>query len=1299
MRTLSVRCTIRLSAFACAVLFLAAPNPAQSFKNPLIIPTTTNITAIATGDLNHDGKPDLVYTDGPQFGQQTIHILLGTGRGTFSHGQDTLLPAGTCCGITVADVTGDGVLDLVLMGAQTTNPQITVLVGNGDGTFQTPILSTFQEPLVDIFVRFNALIGVGDVNGDGKVDVVANDGMNGILDVLLGDGTGRFTLGSATRTFLMSAVFLADLNGDHHLDIVCTDQSGNDFGVFLGNGDGTFQPVVHYNGGSGILVDLDGDGHPDMVVENFPSAMGIFKGNPDGTFAPLSSLGTALSPSVLTVAADLNSDALPDLIFATPNGIGVELDTGSLVFSPMNLTVSGSMNANLAAFNSVVADFNLDGHADIAMAVEGGIAILLGKGDGTFASADLYDMGQQVGSVAIADFTGDKLPDIAVTVAGTFPRILVGDGKGGFTLGPNPNTSTTPQGPASNIFAADFNGDGKSDVTFGTAPPGSPSFGTQFVALGNGNGTFSAPVTPSGVSPTVADFNKDGLSDMISIAGETVTVLLGQANGSFNAVTTTLRNGATFFNVGDVNNDGKPDLVLNYSDHLEIWLGNGDGTFAFFGSVNNQGTGFAGVEAITDVDGDGNADIVFGPNPQAEGAAPEFDVFYGNGDGTFQPPVSFPVSHAYTQVIAVDLNNDKKPDLVMTDGVSVVVMMNLGGRQFGPETYFVAGQAVSFLSIADVNGDGFPDIVAANPGGTTVAVLLNQPNGNSLEGAPTSGNLQFAPEPSVAGSPFTATLTVSEVGTGLPVPTGSATFSVDGVFVASAPLVNGVAINNFTETLIPIIHTITTTYSGDAVYAPANFAAVHSVIAPVYPTQTALVASPSAILDSQTVHLVATVTSTPSSPGGIVTFYDGSIPIGASTIDMQGVAIRDTALLSVGSHNITAAFQGFTQPGFNPNSTSFAAAIFSPSTSSILIVTVTSNVTASTLSTSSSSLTAGTVVTLTFKATSPAGVPFGGATFFDGNSVLGTLGLEADGSASFSTASLSKGSHSVTAAFNANGPFAGSTSAPVTISVSAAPVESIATIVSLAEQTNSTDGSQILIASVVATQGSPAGIVTFLDNGVILASAQIDASGMATSSVGILSSGIHNLTASFAGEPEFAPAVSPLIQDQWPQTGPGFSLNVGTRTLELESQGSDPLRLAITPLGSFAQQVQLTCVAGVPATYACEFSPDTLAGGGASTLTLRSQASMTHSSPEFLPLFAIVIGLVSTVLVVAKRRRPARLFFASTACCALAALAGCGATVPPSNGTQIVVLTIQASSGAGSTQIIHSAQVAVKLPR
>ena len=226
-----------------------------------------------------------------------------------------------------------------------------------------------------------------------------------------------------------------------------------------------------------------------------------------------------------------------------------------------------------------LADFNADGHPDIAMGVDGGIAVLIGEGDGTFAGADLYDLGHLVGAVSIADFNGDRLADIAVAMPASFPRLLLGSGTGSFVLGADQNQSYGSQAPSNILQTEDFNADGKRDLNTLISTNQYP-YGQTFVLLGGSSGQFAAPLALAAGPGVVADFNKDGRDDLATIT-TTITTFLGKTDGTFQQVTTPLQYATGgIAAVGDLNHDGKLDLLTFEYPILRLWLGKGDGTFA-----------------------------------------------------------------------------------------------------------------------------------------------------------------------------------------------------------------------------------------------------------------------------------------------------------------------------------------------------------------------------------------------------------------------------------------------------------------------------------------------------------------------------------------------------------------------------------------------------------------------------------------------------------------------------------------------------------------------------------------------
>lgn len=1304
---------------------------AQTFNSPPLLPTAFDPVAIATGDFNHDGNPDLVYVDGAGQTQHTLHVLLGRGDGTFAHGQNISLPTGVCvfrCTINVADVSGDGLPDLIMGGGIEITAEIAVLLGNANGTFQAPIVSTLP-PTPGAFSSANGVMAVGDFNGDGAPDLAVGVPFDGV-HILLGDKSGSFAEASALPDNSLSTdLHAVDLNHDGHLDIVALGNvSTGGFNVFLGKGDGTFQFPVLQNMGAGFkgyLVDADGDGQPDVLGELTPvfnvKQIVFVKGNPDGTFAPPLVVGT-LPFSIGTVAiGDFNGDGLVDLEVSNQTGVGILLGQPGLSFGSTITSLSGG---TLLPFPGAPAqaDFNKDGHLDLAIPSDGGIVLLMGKGDGSFQSvAQVYDVGNPVTTIAVADFNSDKLPDIAVAIGAPIPRLLLGQADGTFVLAPDPNI-THGAGPGT-VAAGDFNGDGHADLSLGPSTfAGSPT-----LVFGDGLGNFSSPLTVPTASSDVTDFNNDGHSDMAAInlsigacfTGCQLTVSLGQTNGTFLTKTTALL-GITDANVtaiGDLNGDGITDIVALGDGVLGVWLGNGDGTFTKGTSLNiltfigsGVGIGTAGT-AIVDLDGDGRKDLVLTPvqsigNPFF--VAPQaLMVLYGRGDGTFEPPVLVPLSHYYNRLTVADLNQDGRPDLILNDGVGISVIMNLGNRAFEDESHYVAGTSIAGLTAVDVNGDGFPDLAVANPGGTTVAVLLNNPNGVPPGGLHPLASLIVTPEPSEFAAAFTATASVSAPNLTSPAPTGSVDFMLDGSLAATVPLSSGIASFSFTGSLTPGLHQVVATYSGDSAYSMASANQQHTVNRQVFTTTTVLTAIPSAALASQTVHLEATLSAAggatvcPPIAGnlcswGIVTFMDGAKTLHTQSSDTNGRAIFDTALLAPGPHTLSAEYHGFSN----------AVAIFQESSSAPVAVTVSSLPTATTASVSNTPITVGTVVTIKASVSSASGTPFGGATFFDGSVPLGTASLHADGTASFSTASLGLGTHTISANFNSNATFAGSSSAPVTLVAQAPLATSIQTFAALSTTLHPMDGTVSLSVIVAADHrsqqhGSPQSTVIFLDGGVILGKATTDSAGRAVLTVPLPGNGPHSFRASFSGDSQFAPSVSPELQELWPDSGPGFSVAVHPAIVKFNGIAAEGEVSAITA-GVLKDPIELTCVSGLPAGYSCSFEPSSLTQSGISRLSIRpsvvSGNIFSHTPPSRKRSFnsplrglAFVAIFLVSLIVLPRRRIPALL--ALLCCAGLFVFSGCGGASGQRQADKVAVVTIQATSGTGQSRSVHSAQL------
>src|SRR3989440_187825 len=283
--------------------------------------------------------------------------------------------------------------------------QVAVLLGVGDGTFAAPVfydLTPYQA------VRLVAV----DLNHDGKLDLAVAVQHFGGFAVLLGNGDGTFQPAVTTVLGDCNDIAAADFNGDGNVDLVLA--SGFSVQVAFGNGDGTFQSAIGYgtNGAADTVAtaDMNRDGVSDLVTGGGYTA--VLLGNGDGTFAA----GVPITgpDARFLIATDFNGDGKPDLL-VTPllrNDVGIYtlLGNGDGAFQAAQFT---GISFSDAEMNPVVADFNNDGQMDVAVTgvLSDRLAILLGKGDGTFETAIYYDTGRIPESPVAADFNGDGNPD------------------------------------------------------------------------------------------------------------------------------------------------------------------------------------------------------------------------------------------------------------------------------------------------------------------------------------------------------------------------------------------------------------------------------------------------------------------------------------------------------------------------------------------------------------------------------------------------------------------------------------------------------------------------------------------------------------------------------------------------------------------------------------------------------------------------------------------------------------------------------------------------------------------------
>ncbi len=681
-----------------------------SFRTAVTYFAGNGVTAVAVGDLYGDGNLDLVTAN--QF-DNSVSVLRGNGDGTFQAA--VTYPLGMGNGptfVAVADLNHDGHLDIITTNSGTDlgTGTVSVLLNNGNGTFQAPVFYAVGADPHSVVV--------GDFRGDGHLDLaVANYEPTQKTAGIVLEGSG---------------VSLHVNYGDSTVS------------VLAGRGDGTFDPAVTYPVGAGAwtvaAADLTGAGHLDLVTANsLDNSVSVLRNRGDGTFLPAVSYAVAGNPQGLAVA-DFDHDGHPDIVTADQGGgtVSVLRGAGNGTFAPpVPYLVGGSPQA------VAVGDFRHDGTLDLATALldAGAVAVLPGRGDGTFLPAGANAAGQTPLAVAVGDFNGNTGVVTADYLAGVV-SVLLGRGDGTFA----PAVAYPVKDNPTAVAVGDLNNDGAPDIVTANF---STTRSSVSVLLGRGDGTFLPAVSyPVGLPGTgseavcLADLTGDGTLDIVTAdaADNTVSVLLGVGDGTFRpAVIYTVGGGSGTLGGNPVavavgNFNGHPDIVTANSpgDTVSVLLGHGDGTFQ---AATTYRVGISPHSvAVANFGRGGNADIV-----TASGLLDTVSVLAGNGDGTFRAAKTYRVGSRPQAIAVGDFGHDGLMDIATANFDNTVsILPGQADGTFGPAVQYAVAGNPQALAVGDVNNDRNLDLVTANAD-DTITVLLGQKNGQFQTTTPGSG--------------------------------------------------------------------------------------------------------------------------------------------------------------------------------------------------------------------------------------------------------------------------------------------------------------------------------------------------------------------------------------------------------------------------------------------------------------------------------------------------------------------------------------------------------------------------------
>lgn len=727
-------------------LVAARPLMGETYSKQFVVPQTipnASVNPIAVGDVNGDGRPDIVYA---------TTVLLQNANGTFrsvSTGQTFSAAA------KLADVNGDGKLDVVdavpgneycdqypdgtpycYMGS---DPSLYIYLGKGDGTF------TISPNSLDLGQSGSgtATLAVLDVNGDKHPDAtvyfsgIAGDPNSSASFVFLNDGAGKL---QAHPSWLPPVRGFGDFNGDGHTDLFV-----DGAGVVFGDGHGNFTqgPQLVNIAAPVAVADFDRDGNLDIAGSG-----GIAYGNGKGQFT-VKSLAMTF-PAQTLIADDVNHDGYPDLI-AGYVSLAVYTNLKNRSFSNPQVYAGQIAAGGVPPTSFLAADFNRDGYTDLLQ----GNLLFLGQKSNEYP-APIETLSTYAGTVAAADLNHDGIADVAVTNSSyQTVSVFTGTDKGYF----NPGVKYATGINSGVVAIGDVNGDGVPDLVITRSSlrnlyP-SPAKGATDLAvlLGNPDGTFRPAMKSATLSPIGAytlneqtylvDVNHDGKLDLIGDWG----VSLGNGDGTFQKPTpfpAPIQN-IVGIGVGDFNRDGNVDIVVGEfgyggykqasSPTIYTLLGDGSGKFTVCQQETLPGSGTT-LSALTveDMDDDGKPDLVYVYSPGNSASTPsQVAIQLGAGDGTFRQATTTPVNSvasSYASLLIGDFNRDGHKDVVLltlivfngTNNDSAYLAGDGAGNLEAPQYFPVQSYNGAVIN---VNGDAAPDFIATGVDGLGFQRVLN----------------------------------------------------------------------------------------------------------------------------------------------------------------------------------------------------------------------------------------------------------------------------------------------------------------------------------------------------------------------------------------------------------------------------------------------------------------------------------------------------------------------------------------------------------------------------------------------
>jgi len=752
----------------------------SSFAAHVVFATGTNPYGVAIGDIDGDGKLDFAVAN---YNSNTVSVFRNTSSsGSISSGSFAakvdFVTGSHPYGVAIGDVDGDGKPDLVV-----TNPNDnTVSVfrntsSSGSITLAGKVDLTTGTYPVDV--------AIGDIDGDGKPDLAVTNGSDNTVSVFRNTSSvGSITLGSfAAKVDLTTGtspyiLAIGDIDRDGKPDLVATNYGSNTVSVLRNtssSGSITFDAKVDFTTGSapyGVAIgDIDGDGKPDLAIVNHDDGtVSVFRNTSSpgsissGSFAAKVDFTTGIS-SFCVAIGDIDGDGKPDLAVAV-NGAGRVSVIQNIIptpppsitsFAPVFGPVGTTVTINGANFSGTAGNNNVVFFGATRATVTGASTTQLTV---TVPAGATY----QPISVTVGGLTGYSSKPFIVTVSTVAP----------FTSGSMESKVDFTTGTAPYVVAiSDIDGDGKTDLVVVNRMSSSVSVFRNTSSSGSiTSGSFAAEVhfntgpTPNSVA--IGDIDGDGKPDLVVVNSGSNRVSVFRNTSSSGSITSgsfaakvDFTTGTSPYDVaiGDIDGDGKPDLAV---------VNDGSNTVSVFRNTSSSGSITSGSfaakvdfttgsnpdhAAIGDIDGDGKPDLaVTNYNSNTVSVFRNTSSYGSITSGSFAAKVDFTTGMLPFVPAIGDIDGDGKPDLVVANAGNNTVSVfrntsssgSISSGSFAAKVDFTTGMSPYGVAIGDIDGDGKPDLAATNYSSNTVSVYRNTSSSGSITSGSFAAKVDFA---------------------------------------------------------------------------------------------------------------------------------------------------------------------------------------------------------------------------------------------------------------------------------------------------------------------------------------------------------------------------------------------------------------------------------------------------------------------------------------------------------------------------------------------------------------------------